>query len=52
MIDMVISLIDHPSLGKEAAIGFDVLIGDDALGLSKDCFATVSVKVKTSSDND
>ncbi|KAI8882460.1 hypothetical protein K501DRAFT_285853 [Backusella circina FSU 941] len=46
MMDRVVSLIDHEDLGKEAAIGFDILIGDDDLGLNKDCFATVSILYK------
>ncbi|CAO0790536.1 unnamed protein product [Mucor circinelloides] len=44
MIDFLISLIPDAVVGKHASSGFDILVGDDALCLNKQCFANISVR--------
>lgn len=46
MIDFLISLIPDAVVGKHASSGFDILVGDDALCLNKQCFANISVRSK------
>ncbi|KAI8997791.1 Dos2-interacting transcription regulator of RNA-Pol-II-domain-containing protein [Pilobolus umbonatus] len=43
MTDKIISYLADTSLGKQAAAGFDILIGDDALCLNKQTSCTISV---------
>ncbi|CAO0790534.1 unnamed protein product [Mucor circinelloides] len=46
MIDFLISLIPDAVVGKHASSGFDILVGDDALCLNKQCFANISFLYK------
>ncbi|KAL9549495.1 hypothetical protein MBANPS3_005181 [Mucor bainieri] len=46
MIDYLISLIPDAVVGKHASSGFDILVGDDALCLNKQCYANISFLYK------
>ncbi|KAK4518028.1 Sorting nexin, cytoplasm-to-vacuole targeting pathway/endosomal sorting [Mucor velutinosus] len=46
MIDYLINVIPDPVVGKHASSGFDILIGDDALCLNKQCYANISFLYK------
>ncbi|CAO3632451.1 unnamed protein product [Mucor fragilis] len=46
MIDFLISLIPDAVVGRHASSGFDILVGDDALCLNKQCYANISFLYK------